>query len=440
MTKKLTYEEVSKYINEQSCVLINTEYSNNREKLTIKCKCGNIFITTFNHFRDQNKQRCNNCTKFKLQEKTRKEHAQFVKEIYDLVGNEYVLESDYELSNKHILMKHVNCGNIYKVKPNNFLNGHRCSYCFSTPKKTHNSYLKEVENLNKGTEYEILETYINRKTPILTKHKICGYEWKASPSTILNGPHCPKCSKATASDNLRRSQEEAELIINKAGYILMSTYETSAKKVIVQCPKGHIVEMKFIHFLNGHRCKICMGTVPLEYKYVKEYIEGKSNTGYRLLSESYKNNSQKLKIQCDKNHVYYTSFGNFKNGKRCPKCIQSKGELQISKLLTDLKINFKTQFRIKECKNIRRLPFDFVVFSRSQDINMLIEYDGEQHYRPIFGEKAFMNTRNNDEIKNEFCNNNNIPLLRIPYWKFEDIEEILKHELVKFNLVTVTHV
>ena len=34
-----------------------------------------------------------------------------------------------------------------------------------------------------------------------------------------------------------------------------------------------------------------------------------------------------------------------------------------------------------------------------------------------------------DNIKTQYCKDNNIKLIRIPYWDFDNIEEILKKEL-----------
>jgi len=63
---------------------------------------------------------------------------------------------------------------------------------------------------------------------------------------------------------------------------------------------------------------------------------------------------------------------------------------------------------------------------------MLIEYDGIQHFKPIKyfgGEEKFKFQQKTDFIKNEYCKNNNIKLLRIPYWEFDNIKLILAKEL-----------
>ena len=69
-------------------------------------------------------------------------------------------------------------------------------------------------------------------------------------------------------------------------------------------------------------------------------------------------------------------------------------------------------------------------------MNILIEYDGQQHFKPVsFGndeEKAiseFKQRQINDDIKTQYCKSNDIELIRIPYWEYENIEEILKQKL-----------
>ena len=72
------------------------------------------------------------------------------------------------------------------------------------------------------------------------------------------------------------------------------------------------------------------------------------------------------------------------------------------------------------------------MFNPDKSINCLVEYDGEQHFqnREFFGgEEAFKKRQHNDQIKNQYCKDNNIKLIRIPYWDFDNIEDILNEEL-----------
>lgn len=103
----------------------------------------------------------------------------------------------------------------------------------------------------------------------------------------------------------------------------------------------------------------------------------------------------------------------------------SHNERLIADILKEESILFETQFRFKNCKNIRQLPFDFYL----PDYNVVIEYDGKQHFEPIDffgGDVGFQKRKNNDSIKNEFCKANNIQLIRIPYTSSkEDIHKII---------------
>lgn len=128
---------------------------------------------------------------------------------------------------------------------------------------------------------------------------------------------------------------------------------------------------------------------------------------------------------CGKNK-FNVSYSNYiRNGvNKCRACSQkeSVGEKIIKDFLTNNQIRFKPEKRFDDCKDKKKLPFDFYLI----DYNALIEFDGEQHYWSVFGEKQFQNTKRHDKIKTDYCRINNIPLLRIPYWYRDDIEEFIK--------------
>lgn len=109
-------------------------------------------------------------------------------------------------------------------------------------------------------------------------------------------------------------------------------------------------------------------------------------------------------------------------------CKSSKGELKILKFLKTHNIEYIAQKRFDDCKFKQPLPFDFYL----PDYNMCIEYDGELHFKEVdyFGGKEQLNLQQkHDNIKNKYCQENNIKLLRIPYWDFNDIDEILDKEI-----------
>ena len=135
---------------------------------------------------------------------------------------------------------------------------------------------------------------------------------------------------------------------------------------------------------------------------------------------------KKVFIRCIDTHyhgTYEISASVFSKGHRCPYCNESKGEKEIIKFLTKYNIKYKSQYKFKNCKFKRQLPFDFYL----PEYNICIEYDGEFHYKMLMD---FDNSKIRDSVKNYYCNQNNIKIIRIPYWNFKNIEEILLKEIL----------
>ena len=90
-------------------------------------------------------------------------------------------------------------------------------------------------------------------------------------------------------------------------------------------------------------------------------------------------------------------------------------------------IKFTPQKTFQTLRNIKLLKCDFYL----EDFNLLIEYDGEYHYKPVRGstpenkQKNLEAQQRRDKIKDEWARKNNIPLLRIPYWDYDRIEELI---------------
>jgi very-short-patch-repair endonuclease len=75
-------------------------------------------------------------------------------------------------------------------------------------------------------------------------------------------------------------------------------------------------------------------------------------------------------------------------------------------------INYTWQKKFDDCKNINKLPFDFFL----PDYNTIVEFDGVQHFEPVKkfgGEEHFKRIKKHDEIKNNYCKDNNINLIRL---------------------------
>jgi hypothetical protein len=119
----------------------------------------------------------------------------------------------------------------------------------------------------------------------------------------------------------------------------------------------------------------------------------------------------------------------------CPRCAKSKGEIETENILVRYETNYISQYRFKDCKYKRPTPFDFYL----PEHNCCIEYNGVQHYKPSDfsynhknveeSKKTFEIQVENDNIKRDYCLKNNIELIEIPYWDFDNIEQILVEKL-----------
>jgi len=149
--------------------------------------------------------------------------------------------------------------------------------------------------------------------------------------------------------------------------------------------------------------------------------------------------------QCECGNKIIVQSGNLLSGntQSCG-CITSIGEQLISKYLKDNHICFIAQYSYYNCKNIKPLRFDFYL----PNYNCCIEFDGKQHYTPVQfngtsleqAQENFEYGKINDDIKNNYCKDNNITLLRIPYWDINNIKNILDGyiKLHKQNQVKVS--
>lgn len=114
-------------------------------------------------------------------------------------------------------------------------------------------------------------------------------------------------------------------------------------------------------------------------------------------------------------------------------CLSSVAEEKMSGILKRLGFLFEREYRIKDCKDIRCLPFDFAIFENNK-LLCLVELQGQQHYQPFTYNnepnetklKNFEDRLKKDNIKKEYCQKHNIPLLLIKYDKFSKMEQILK--------------
>jgi len=363
---------------------------------------------------------------------------EFDKRGYTLVSKEYINAKTHL---EYICNKHKDKG-ILKIVWGSFNNGNGCRHCSNDKAsnritKSDKQFKEEVSLWGEG-EYETLDPYVHNAKNIRFLHKTCGNVFLMAPNSFKQGQRCPKCSAKRVQDGQRKTQAQFEKdVFNLVGdeYKVLGKYKGTKRKIeFIHNKCGLKFEKVPVKFLtSGERCPKCSNRIMnRNTENIKEEIKELTNGEFSFIGE-YKRMSLKALF---KHHKCGTEWmvapDTFINGGvRCPKCCESKAEKEINDLLILNKVTFKAQFRIKECKHVKTLPFDFAIFDNKK-LKCLIEYDGEQHYKPWYKmgkEKAIAQlekTKVNDKIKTDYCKNNNIKLLRIPYTKRGCLDHQLK--------------
>ena len=95
-------------------------------------------------------------------------------------------------------------------------------------------------------------------------------------------------------------------------------------------------------------------------------------------------------------------------------------EEYILKIFKQEHIYFEREKTFKDLKH-GLFRFDFYIFDL-HGAPAIIEVDGEQHFKPIYGRQSFLKGQEHDRRKNSYCLANQIPLYRIPYWEIKNIK------------------
>ena len=296
----------------------------------------------------------------------KKTNAEFQREVFNLVDNDYTFLDSYVNARTKIRVKHNECGHIYEVRPDHFLSGERCPYCSTKAKKTNAQFKQEIFNLV-DNEYTFPDAYQGAFTKLRVKHNKCGHVYKVEPDAFLRGNRCAFCNGNHKKTDAEFKQEVFNLVDN-------------------------------------------------EYVFLEPYINAR------------------IKIKVKHNtcgNVYRVTPTNFLQGSRCPYCNTPKGETIITEILDTLNIDYEVQKTFDGLKDKSYLSYDFYI----SDQNILIEYQGIQHYQPLDhfgGEDQFKLQQKHDKMKSDYAKSNNYNLIAVPYTK--DTFSKIKKYLIKSGL------
>lgn len=367
------------------------------EYVILECKCGTIIKKLFRNCQDKKiVPKCEECI-LKCKEEARQLLAK--NKTDQLIANldfniKYINYADRAEKSSYILYCRM-CGEeievryttIYGANRNRISRGDVCGNCLhELSRKRWKKDFKQIQDRMEELEYDLITTekeYINENTDLYfycKKHMDSGLmstKW----ATIRNSGGCEFCKWEKVADAKHVSPEEyKEKFDSCCGDVLelITDYTWANEKITVK------------HIECGTMFKI-------------------------------------LPLQATKLSFY------------CPKCHGSNLECKTSIILSRMNLINYPQYSTDECKHKNKLRFDFVVYKDKSETEIfaLIETQGPQHDHPIgFGEtdecailEMFELNKIRDNIKKEYCDANNIKLIELWYYDFENFEDILRKEL-----------
>lgn len=362
----------------------------------------------------------------------RKTHEEFLQELENKDINVTPLQK-YDGMHQKIRFKCNICDYIWDVTPSNLFRNKQCQRCSGRERYTKNSFIQKLNDINNT----IIPTgeYINTATKIKCKCKICNTEWDVLPSKLLTGRGCPTCARKTSGNkgNYKYSLSYILDILNEKNLLMLDEYKGVGCQHSFQCLKcGYIFKTKLSHIvMDGSKCKKCT-----HESYKMSHIDFIKRVNEVLpeieILDKYNGSSKRINYKCKIcNSTHSAIANNLLEGFGCPYCNASKGEKACKLYFDNNQICYIPQYEFDGLVGVNggNLKFDFAIFDDKRNLSFLLEYDGIFHYEKQYEHDGFENIQIHDKRKNDFCVNNNIQLIRIPYWEFDNIDKILEDSI-----------
>jgi len=442
MPKKLTKDEFVKRaekIHGNKYDYSESVYVNSATKIQIFCKtCQKSFEQTPNNHLSNHG--CMSCGYDSVKEKNSLNIDEFTRRAKEVHGNKFEYhEVKYSTNSTKVRIFCNNCQKFFYQPPNSHLAGNNgCKNCSKTKKLTKEEFIKRSREIH-GNEFDYSKVEIincTTKVKIICKNQ---HETEVLPSDHFSKKKhgCKVCyndsKKMTLNEFIKISKSIHGDIYNYS----CANYISSKVKLCIICPNhGEYWQTPRTHIMSKIGCPMCSKVKAADKtRWTTDFFIKKAKKihgdKYNYSLTEYFGSKNKVKIICPKHDEVMIRPDTHLNGFGCIKCTSSMPERTTETFLTKAKIKYISQKTFKTCfnpKTKRRLRFDFYLL----DYNLLLETDGPQH----FFKKNNFSKRNDfseliyrDRVKNQWCKDNNIKLLRIPFTKFDKIEEILKKEL-----------
>lgn len=192
-------------------------------------------------------------------------HNYFVSRLNEVLPSISTI-SNYQNCRTKILVECNVCGYQWQARTSDLLRGHGCPRCAGKERKTTDRFCEEVAISN--PDLEIVGKYVNTSTKIETRCSVCGYSWKASPSSLLKGIGCPSCGGTK-----KKTQDEfiTELAYKNPDIKVLGEYKNNRTKIKIQCIRCGYVWSATPHNLIDARSR-CPKCTHSSTSFVEQFI------------------------------------------------------------------------------------------------------------------------------------------------------------------------
>ena len=440
MSKKLTNQEVIQRI-QKTFPNHNYDYS----QINWQGFDKPIIITCVNH-QYTFEVKLNNFLKFKScchkSSSTNKRYSK--SEIIDICNKIHLNKYNYSLLPDKIKVtqkQHIICPvhGVFKQSISKHKYGRGCPKCVPNARKSKPNFIEKAKKIhNNKYDYSLVRKLPNLNSIIKIYCPFHGM-FKQKAEYHLQGCGCPQCSKEIRKDSFEDFVRKSNEIHNNKFEYDINSFVNDRTKTKITCPiHGDFWQTPSSH-KQKHGCPLCgnenrENSIRLtQQEFISRLEKIFENCNYDFSQTIYNGDSNYSEIICPKHGVFKkTAHSLLYRRAGCPYCKMSSGELKILNFLTRHNIKYNFQYSFQKCRGkSNKLPFDFYI----PKYNTCIEFDGKQHFKPVSiygGQKAFLKIQKSDSIKNKYCHNNQIKLIRISYWDFRNIETILTKELLTY--------
>lgn len=246
-----------------------------------------------------------------------KTHKQFVAEIANINQNIEVL-GDYNGARNRLSVRCKLDGHVWESTPTNLLKGYGCPKCVGLVKKTNEQFVRELAHINPNIE--VLTEYKSARRHVHLKCKVDGFEWNATPSHLLSGRGCPKCSRRLKRSHLDFVNELAKINPNVD---VLGEYKNSQTNLLVKCKlDGYQWNPRANSLIQGQGCPKCgKNARKTTDDFVLEMSE--LHQDIEVLGD-YLGDGRKILLRCKKDGLEWEATpSHLLQGKGCPSCAKT---------------------------------------------------------------------------------------------------------------------